>query len=75
VQIRALFPRLPLVEDWFCLYEKRVHSGREKNRLLSDYLRRLDMSEFGDAIKPDRPRDRGRNRQARLAAGQRRTAP
>jgi LysR family transcriptional regulator, glycine cleavage system transcriptional activator len=49
--LKALFPRLDLLEDWFCVYEKRASAGREKNRVVTDFLRRLDMSEFGDAIK------------------------
>ena len=64
-ELVALFPRLPLVEDWFCLYQKRAYAAREKNRLLSDYLLRLNMTEFGDAIEgPSRPGTRAK----RLAA-------
>jgi LysR family transcriptional regulator, glycine cleavage system transcriptional activator len=48
--LKGLFPRLRLLEDWFCLYQKRANAGREKNRALTDFLLRLDMSEFGDAI-------------------------
>jgi DNA-binding transcriptional LysR family regulator len=48
--LEALFPRLGLLEDWFCVYQKRASAGREKNRLVTDFLLRLDMSEFGDAI-------------------------
>jgi LysR family transcriptional regulator, glycine cleavage system transcriptional activator len=48
--LQVLFPRLRLLEDWFCLYQKRTAAGREKNRVLTDYLLRLDVSEFGDAI-------------------------
>jgi DNA-binding transcriptional LysR family regulator len=50
-ELVAIFPRLRLLEDWFCLYQKRAHATREKNRHLAGYLARLDMSEFGDAIK------------------------
>ena len=46
----ALFPRLRLLEDWFCLYQKRVNAEREKNRIVTDFLLRLDVTEFGDAI-------------------------
>jgi LysR family transcriptional regulator, glycine cleavage system transcriptional activator len=49
-ELKALFPRLRLLEDWFCIYQKRASAGREKNRVLTDFLLRLDMSEFGDAI-------------------------
>jgi hypothetical protein len=45
-----LFPRLRLLEDWFCVYQKRTNAGRQKNRLLTEYLLRLDVAEFGDAI-------------------------
>jgi DNA-binding transcriptional LysR family regulator len=51
-ELQTIFPRLPLLEDWFCIYQKRINAGREKNRLLTDYLLRLDVAEFGDAIKP-----------------------
>ncbi len=46
----ALFPGLRLVEDWFCVYQKRRAAGRTKNRLVTDFLLRLDVTEFGDAI-------------------------
>jgi LysR family transcriptional regulator for metE and metH len=46
-----LFPRLRLLEDWFCVYQKRSKAGREKNRLVTEFLLRLDVSEFGDAIR------------------------
>jgi DNA-binding transcriptional LysR family regulator len=46
----ALFPRLRLLEDWFCVYQKRANAGREKNRVLTEFLLRLEVSEFGDAI-------------------------
>jgi DNA-binding transcriptional LysR family regulator len=55
-ELVALFPRLRLLEDWFCVYQKRAHAGREKNRLLTDFLTRLDVSEFGDAIRSRRQR-------------------
>jgi DNA-binding transcriptional LysR family regulator len=50
-ELVALFPKLPLLEDWFSLYQKRAHAEREKNRLITDYLLGLDIREFGDAIK------------------------
>jgi DNA-binding transcriptional LysR family regulator len=49
--LKALFPRLGLLEDWFCVYQRRANAGREKNRVVTDFLVRLDMSEFGDAIR------------------------
>ena len=48
----ALFPGLRLVEDWFCVYQKRTSAGREKNKVVTDFLLRLDVAEFGDAITP-----------------------
>jgi DNA-binding transcriptional LysR family regulator len=53
-ELKALFPRLRLLEDWFCVYQKRASAGREKHAVLMDFLMRLDMSEFGDAITPSR---------------------
>jgi DNA-binding transcriptional LysR family regulator len=49
--LQALFPGLRLLEDWFCIYQKRSKAGREKNRMLTEFLLGLDMSEFGDAIR------------------------
>jgi DNA-binding transcriptional LysR family regulator len=46
----ALFPGLRLVEDWFCVYQKRTSATREKNRVVTDFLVQLDVAEFGDAI-------------------------
>lgn len=47
----ALFPGLRLVEDWFCVFEKRTSAARQKNRVLTAFLLQLDMAEFGDAIR------------------------
>jgi len=49
--LRVLFPRLRLLEDWFCVYQKRTRADREKNRVVTDYLLGMDVSEFGDAIR------------------------
>jgi DNA-binding transcriptional LysR family regulator len=46
----ALFPRLRLLEDWFCLYQKRLNAEREKNRIVTNFLLQLEVTEFGDAI-------------------------
>jgi DNA-binding transcriptional LysR family regulator len=46
----ALFPRLRLLEDWFCVYQKRSAAARAKNRVVTEFLLRLDVTEFGDAI-------------------------
>ena len=51
-ELVPLFPRLRLLEDLFCVYQKRAHASREKNRVVTDFLARLDVSEFGDAINP-----------------------
>jgi LysR family transcriptional regulator, glycine cleavage system transcriptional activator len=50
----ALFPGLRLVEDWFCVYQKRTTAAREKNRIVTDFLLQLDVGEFGDAISVPR---------------------
>jgi DNA-binding transcriptional LysR family regulator len=50
-ELVPVFPRLKLLEDWFCVYQKRAYAGREKNRVVTDFLTRLDVSEFGDAIR------------------------
>jgi DNA-binding transcriptional LysR family regulator len=47
-----LFPGLRLVQDWFCVYQKRTNVSRAKNRAVTEFLSRLDVSEFGDAIRP-----------------------
>jgi DNA-binding transcriptional LysR family regulator len=49
-ELVVLFPRLPLLEDWFCVYQKRTSAMRQKNRAVTDFLLHLDVSEFGDAI-------------------------
>ena len=51
-ELVALFPKLRLLEDWFCVYQKRRYAEREKNRLLTEYLTRMDLTEYGDAIRP-----------------------
>jgi DNA-binding transcriptional LysR family regulator len=50
-ELRAVLPGLRLLEDRFCLYQKRRHATRDKNRLITEYLLRLDTREFGDAIR------------------------
>jgi DNA-binding transcriptional LysR family regulator len=50
-ELVTLFPSLRLLEDWFCLYQKRAHVARDKNRVLAGFLAQLDMREFGGAIK------------------------
>jgi len=50
----ALFPKIRLLEDWFCVYQKRTSAGREMNRVVTEFLLQLDVSAFGDAISPSR---------------------
>ena len=45
-----LFPRLRLLEDTFCVYQKLARLPRPGNRLLTVFLSRMDVREFGDAI-------------------------
>jgi DNA-binding transcriptional LysR family regulator len=66
-ELTVLFPRLPLLEDWFCVYQKRTSVEREKNRVVTDYLLQLNVAEFGDAISGPR-RDRARRRSTRPPA-------
>jgi len=51
---RRFFPKLQLIEDRFCIYQKRQRAGREKNRVITDYLQGIDMKEFGGAPEGDR---------------------
>jgi len=60
----ALFPKLRLLEDWFCVYQKRAHAAREKNRIVTDFLRRVDVTEFGDAISARGPATRNQTSRA-----------
>jgi DNA-binding transcriptional LysR family regulator len=46
----ALFPRLRLVEDSFCIYQKLARLGRPAHQLVTGFLLGLDVREFGDAI-------------------------
>lgn len=62
----ALFPGLRLVEDWFCVYQKRTWATREKNRALTDFLLQLDVAEFGDAISAPDARSSTRGTKRRL---------
>ncbi len=65
-ELVALFPRLRLLEDWFCIYEKRSAASRDKNQALTRFLLALDMAEFGDAIESPGAKSRqaaGRGRQ------------
>ena len=49
-KLEVLFPHLKLLEDRFCIYQKRARAGREKNRLLTRFLTGMKVDEFGDAI-------------------------
>ncbi len=48
----VLFPDLKLLDDQFCIYQKKSRANREKNQLVTRYLRSLDSDEFGDSIRP-----------------------
>ncbi len=51
-RLRALFPELTLLEDRFSIVQKRSRAHRSKNRLVTEHLRGLDASDFGDAMLP-----------------------
>ena len=51
-RLRVIFPGLKLLEDHFCVYQKRARAGREKNRLITRFLTSMKVDEFGDAIGP-----------------------
>ncbi len=58
-ELTALFPRLRLLEDWFSVSQKRTSAVRVKNRVVTDFLLHMDVTEFGDAISgPSRSPDR-----------------
>jgi DNA-binding transcriptional LysR family regulator len=48
--LTVLFPRLKLLEDTFCIYQKVARLSRPGNRVLTEFLVRMDAREFGDAI-------------------------
>lgn len=54
-ELTVLFPRLRLLEDWFSVYQKRTSAMRLKNRVVTDFLVHMDVTEFGDAITGTRP--------------------
>ena len=49
-ELTTLFPRLRLLEDWFSVSQKRTSVMRQKNRVVTDFLLHMDVTEFGDAI-------------------------
>ena len=56
--LTVLFPRLRLLEDTFCVYQKVARLPRPGNRLVTAFLASMDVREFGDAIgaaAPARP--------------------
>ncbi|MBI5239033.1 MAG: LysR family transcriptional regulator [Elusimicrobia bacterium] len=53
-RLRVLFPGLKLLEDRFCVYQKRARAGRAKNRLVTRFLTGMKVDEFGDAMGPAR---------------------
>ena len=46
----TLFPKLTLLDDTFCIYQKVSRAERPGNRLVTSFLRELDFRELGDAI-------------------------
>ena len=46
-ELVELFPRLPMQEDWFCLYQKQNHAGSRLQRSFTDILRSINPAEFG----------------------------
>lgn len=46
----SLFPKLQLLEDRFCIYQKRSKAERAKNVLITEHLKGIDMKEFGGAL-------------------------
>ncbi len=48
--LTVLFPRLRLLEDTFCVYQKTARLERPGNRLLTGFLAGIDVRDFGDAI-------------------------
>jgi DNA-binding transcriptional LysR family regulator len=46
----AVFPRLRLLEDTFCIYQKLARTDRPAHRLCTSFLLNLDLRELGDAI-------------------------
>jgi DNA-binding transcriptional LysR family regulator len=48
--LTPLFPHIRPMEDRFCLYQKRSTAAREKQRLLTTYLKGLTPAEFGSDV-------------------------
>jgi DNA-binding transcriptional LysR family regulator len=48
--LTILFPRLQLLEDTFSIFQKLVRAERPANKLLTQFLLRVDVREFGDAL-------------------------
>lgn len=46
----ALFAKLSLLEDTFCIYQKITRIDRPANKIVTDFLRGLHLSELGDAL-------------------------
>lgn len=49
--LKSLFPKLQLLEDRFCIYQKRSKAGRPPNRLITQYLKSIELKEFGGALR------------------------
>lgn len=46
-ELVSLFPKLRILEDRFCIYQKRAKEGLERNRLLTEFLKAMTPAEFG----------------------------
>ncbi|MBF0547338.1 MAG: LysR family transcriptional regulator [Candidatus Riflebacteria bacterium] len=46
--LEIVFPKLALPEDCFCVYQKEEKAKMKKQRMLTDFLSRIKLSEFGD---------------------------
>lgn len=70
--LRSLFPNLQLLEDRFCIYQKRSKADRHKNRLITEHLESIDMKEFGGALAgTPKSLRHARERRTRLETGRR----
>jgi len=48
--LTVLFPRLQLLEDSFSIFQKLARAERPVNRLVTQYLLRIDVRDFGGAL-------------------------
>jgi len=50
--LQVTFPRLRLLEDTFCIYQKMARAARPANVACTRFLLTLDLRELGDALGP-----------------------